>query len=677
MKKEMSVNMFKFVLLLSILVSLFLSVPPAFSFPEEFVDASGTPVTVRKPPSRVVSLVPAITEIIFKLGAGDAIEGIPYHSTYPPETAYKKIVGGFLSPSLDAIEAIHPDLIFLSTLHKSVREQFTHKGCTLVHLDTKNLEDLFRNIDLLGRIFNKNEEARSLKEQIRAQFRLIAWKVANIPEAKKKRVIRLMGRDRIMTPGDDSFQNEMIRAAGGIPPELGKKGSIVAITKEEWMEFNPQVIYGCGGDRETAKKFFSRPGWKDVEAVRNGKIFYFPCDLTCRASVRAGDFVPWLSSTIYMEEFSRKENQVLPERVLESRKIALGLDYIEDACISYSTIHDFNNKTLIINFKELMTVVSTLEGERKGIISIGNHSSPPPCWGIEHHAGLKRQRAGIYQVIGKSEKNASFLFTGADMDELIIERQSFEDMDVYALVTAGVRSNALRMSQDKGRFYEPGTINVILLSNMKLTPRAMTRAIISATEGKTAALQDLDIRSHYTPLVNQATGTGTDNMIVVQGAGRLIDNAGGHSKMGELIARAVYTGVKEAVYRQNGLIAPRNIFQRLEERNIGIYELISVDACECGTERKDLALPLEEILLQPKYASFVASSLAMSDDYERGLVSDLTVYNQQCKRVAEEISVRKIDRMIDLVAIDKVPPVLRMSLNAILNGLYFKMKGEG
>jgi len=175
-----------------------------------------------------------------------------------------------------------------------------------------------------------------------------------------------MGRDRVMTPGDDSFQNEMIKAAGGIPPELGKKGNIVVITKDEWMQFNPQIIYGCGGDRETAKRFFSRPGWKDVEAVKTGKIFYFPCDLTCRASTRAGDFVSWLSSTIYGDEFSRREDQVLQEKVLKSRKLDLDLNYIKDAHIFYSTIHDFENKTLIIDFKKPLTIVSTLEGERKG-----------------------------------------------------------------------------------------------------------------------------------------------------------------------------------------------------------------------------------------------------------------------------------------------------------------------
>ena len=102
-----------------------------------------------------------------------------------------------------------------------------------------------------------------------------------------------------MAPGDGSFQNEMIRAAGGIPPQLGRRGAVTPVNVEEWIKFNPQVIYGCGGDRKTAKAFFNRPGWKDVDAVKNGKIFFFPCALTCRAATNTGHFVSWLSARIY------------------------------------------------------------------------------------------------------------------------------------------------------------------------------------------------------------------------------------------------------------------------------------------------------------------------------------------------------------------------------------------
>ncbi len=97
-------------------------------------------------------------------------------------------------------------------------------------------------------------------------------KVAQIPEAQRKRVMRLMGRDRIMTPGDDSFQHDYITAAGGIPPRLGRDGTITAVSLEEWQQFNPQYLYGCGDDR-TLLEFkntapFSRLPWPSVMLMK-------------------------------------------------------------------------------------------------------------------------------------------------------------------------------------------------------------------------------------------------------------------------------------------------------------------------------------------------------------------------------------------------------------------------
>ncbi len=653
---------------------ILLGAAPVFSYPVKFTDGQGNNITITKRPSRVVSLVPGITEIVFRIGAGEAVKAITYYDTYPPETVHKKVVGGFFSPSIKAIDAIKPDVIFVSSLHKKVRTKFGSKKCQLINLDAKSVPDIYRNIDLLGRIFDRQKEASAVINEIKQGFKVVAKKVALIPHSERKRVIRLMGRNRVMTPGDDSFQNKYIRLAGGISPELNKKGNIVPVTREEWVKFNPQIIYGCGGDRETAGRFFNQPGWKDVDAVKTGKIFYFPCDLTCRASTRAGHFVSSLSSIIYEDAYSREDAQVFKDHIFKTRHTDIDLDYIKDARIAYSYIHDFTNKTLIIDFKEPLSVVSTLEGERKGIKSVGNHYSPPPCWGIVHKLGLKKIRERVYQVIGKSKDEVSLLFTGADMDNLAIRRERFKEMEVYALVTAGVKSNALRTSVDEGRFHEPGTINIILLSNMKLTPRAMTRAIISATEAKTAALTDMDVRSSFTSMIHQATGTGTDNIIVVEGREGRIDNTGGHTKMGELIAKAVYEAVQEAVYKQNGIIAGRNIFQRLKDRKTSISGLISIDVCKCNVCKCDLAEALEELLLQSRYASFITSSLAISDDYEKGLIKDISSFKLWCNDIAKEIAGEKIENMIDFIADKDMPRVPRMALNSILNGLYHRTK---
>lgn len=640
----------------------------------QFTDGSGSQIEITRKPSRVVSLVPAVTEIIFKLNADSALRGVTYHDTHPSGVTDKKIMGGFFNPSLKKIEEVNPDMIFLSSLHDEVRERFRGRAI-LIELDAHSVQDIYDNISLIGNIFHKEAEAFKTIGKIKKELRTISGKVKAIPQLTKKRTIRLMGRESIMAPGDDSFQNAYIRAAGGIPPVFNKEGNIVPVTKEEWINFNPQVIYACGEDSRAAAILRNEPGWKDVDAVKEGKIFYFPCELTCRASVNAGYFVSWLSSRMYEEEFFKKENLVLEEKVFRTKEIHIDMDYISDARVDYSYIHDFPNKSLIVDFNRPMSVVSTLEGQRAGITSVGNHYTPPQNWGFGHRVGLKESRNNVYAAIDKSAETSSFLFTGADMDNLSVKKESFRDITVYALVTAGVTSNAVRMSAYEGRYYEPGTINIIILTNTTLSPRAMTRAIISATEAKTAAMEDLDIRSSQEPGLFQATGTGTDNIIVVEGSGVPIDSTGGHSKTGELIAKAVYAGVRDAVYMQNGITGDRNIFKRLKERNIRFWQLIDSDKHK-DIDRHRLIASMEDMLLMPRYTSFMEAAFAISDAHERGLVADLDAFNLWCRKIAGEIAGKETDGMIDFIDRKNIPEAVQMALNAILNGLNLKTEQQ-
>ena len=662
----------KGILSLSLFFLILAETATGFSYPLKITDAEGKDLVINKKPTRVVSLVPGITEIIFYIGADDALKGVTYHSKLPCGISKKPVVGGFFSPSLEKIEKLEPDIIFYSGLQKKVKKRFSSGKYKMINLKTESLSDSYKNIIILGRIFDRNKEAHHIVEDIKTMLKIVNKKISVIPEKKRKRVIRLMGRSEIKTPGDDSFQNDMIKAAGGIPPNLGKKGSIVKLSKKEWISFNPQVIYGCGGDRAVADIFFNQPGWKDVDAVKNGKIFYFPCYLTCRAATKTGKFITCLSARIYADEFARKENLALEEKIFKTRDIDIDLEYIENSRIAYSNIYDFINKTLIIDFKIPLSTLSTLEGYRENIKSVGNHYSPPPSWGIGHKHSLKELRSEVSRVIKKNEQDTSLLFTGADMDNLSKQKRVFKDITVYALVTAGVKSNAVRMSRDTGNYYEPGTINMLILSNMKLSKRAMTRAIISATEAKTAALTDMDIRSSYLPLEYGATGTGTDNIIVIQGAGPDIDNAGGHSKMGELIAMAVYAGVKEAVCKQNGITVERNIFQRLDDRKISSFKLISGIDCDCDLNKSEMGVMVEAILLDPVYAGFLESALDLSDDYENGLIKDLSSFEMWCKDVAIQIAGKEFKEMKEFLESDEIPVVLKMALNAVLNGAYYK-----
>ncbi len=639
-------------------------------YPVSMKDSGNHVIVVKEKPRHVVSLVPTATDIIYALGAQDSLVGVTYHSTYPAGVNDKTVVGGFFRPCVERIAELKPDVIFFSDIQKDVEGHFRKSGTVLIQINNRSMDDGYRTIEMLGKVFNQEEKAAEIIARIKAQVAKVAKKTARIPESERKRVMRLMGLKHVMTPGDDSFQNEFIRAAGGIPPKLGKSGPVATMTKEEWQEFNPQVVYYCGREWELSKKYFDKPGWRDVDAVRNKNFHRFPCELTCRASVYMGDFIAWLAATVYPDVFHDEKANVTKEEPIGSKDLKLDLDYVESARIVTSMIRDFPHQTLLIDLKEPMAAVSSLEGAVTAVESIGNHHLPPPAWNLGHAMQLKDLKALVCKILGREPGKTSVLFTGAEMDHLSVQKRQFKDMVVYALVTAGVEANAMRAGVDVGNFYEPrpGTINILILTNLRLTPRAMTRCIIGATEGKTAALQDLDIRSTYTPTA-QATGTGTDNIIVVEGRGAGVDNAGGHSKLGELVAKAVYAGVKEAVVEQNGLTARRNVFKRMRERKIDVLGITNKCMQLPPGKAERMSKKLEGLLLQPKYAGFIESAFALSPAYEKGLVCNAASFEAYCKLMAGQIAGTKVDSMKQFIKPEAAPKVVRMAFDALINGL--------
>ena len=629
-----------------------------------FTDSDGQSVHLPQPPRRVVSLVPSVTEILLALGAGDALVGATLPFSPPPETRGPQVVGGFLAPDLESVAALAPDLIFHADIHRQAVERFQGQA-TLVRLAPSSVAMGLTHIEVLGQVFAREQQAQAIVAEQRRQLAVIAAKIERIAAQKRPRVMRLMGRDKVMAPGDDSFQLDFIRLAGGEAPRLGRDGQVVPVSLEQWQGFNPQVLYGCGGDHDLLP-LLRGPGWREVEAVRQRRMHFFPCELTCRIGAHPADFVSWLAASLYEEEFSDPARQALPEKVIARRPLPLGLDPVASAKMVISDIEDFRHKTLLLSLSRPMTVLSTLEGQRQGVRMVANHFFPPPAWGLGHRRGLDSLRRGVMGVLEVDPRETAMLFTGADMDHVAVAKKRYRDLEVTALVTAGVRGNAMRMGVDEGLFYEPdgrgkegpGTINILLLGNCRLSPGAMSRAIITATEAKSAALQDLDIRSSAGR--SQATGTGTDNILVIEGDGPEIDGSGGHTRMGELIAAAVSQGVREAIRRHNGLAGERPVIERLEERGLEPGRL-------CPPQ---LRAAFERLLLTPRHASFLEAAMAVDDARASGRIADISTFRQWCQAEAEAVAG---GATAATAAADLAPagehPLLSLAIDALVRGL--------
>jgi len=243
---------------------------------------------------------------------------------------------------------------------------------------------------------------------------------------------------------------------------------------------------------------------------------------------------------------------------MKKREIKLKLEGVK-AEILYHTYQNFDIKTLLVSFGEKRRILSTWEGFKE-VSFVANNYQPRALSEITM-MNYDEFEERFSAILGIPHSDLTFLSTGADMDNLAVCEKSYEELKVCCLATAGAKGNALRTGVDVASYVEragnfisvTGTINVILLTNAALSDGAIARTIITATEAKTAALQDLDVRSTYTPEI-QATGTGTDNILVVsgKGLGEALRLTGGHTKMGELIGVSTKIAVAEALKKQDG-----------------------------------------------------------------------------------------------------------------------------
>ena len=221
---------------------------------------------------------------------------------------------------------------------------------------------------------------------------------------------------------------------------------------------------------------------------------------------------------------------------------------------------------IVIPFKGKRKVLSTSPlngGYREDLKTVFNYDGHPGV-GV-----ASEMRAPTYEEhmiltledIGLSPKTTAGMMTAASMENVSIQTETFEDTTVTAIVTGGIEVNGGRVA-DPAFWHEQagktvpvkeGTINIFLIINASLSDGCMTRAVVTCTEAKAAAIQELQAGSRYSR--GLATGSGTDSTIIISNAESqvFLTNAGKHSKLGELIGKVVKRAVKEALFLQTGL----------------------------------------------------------------------------------------------------------------------------
>jgi adenosylcobinamide hydrolase len=178
-----------------------------------------------------------------------------------------------------------------------------------------------------------------------------------------------------------------------------------------------------------------------------------------------------------------------------------------------------------------------------------------PCW----RQLMKAICVLWLEKIGLDPARTSGIGTAADMKNAAVVSAKYEELSVAAVVTGGIERNAGRVG-DPASYYKPekiemrpGTINIMLFIDCNMPAGTLARALVTCTEAKSAAIQELLEGSCYSTGI--ATGSGTDQTIIVANTDSklYLDDAGKHAKLGELIGTVVKQAVKEALDKQTNL----------------------------------------------------------------------------------------------------------------------------
>lgn len=252
-------------------------------YPLTLQDATNTEVTIAKAPQRVISLIPSETEILFAIGAGDLVAGVDNYSNYPPEAADKPKVGD-MNTNIEAVAALNPDLVLAGmNMNSGAIDSLRALGITVFAAEPRSLDETIAHIELVGKMMDKQAEASAVSDKMRADRQLV---IDTVQGAETKRVYLEFSPG--WSVGKGEFLDELVTLAGGVN---------VAGDQEGWFEVDPETIIQANpeviifpefapGDTTILDGINSRPGWGEIEAVKNGRLHAVTNDPLVRVGPR-------------------------------------------------------------------------------------------------------------------------------------------------------------------------------------------------------------------------------------------------------------------------------------------------------------------------------------------------------------------------------------------------------
>jgi iron complex transport system substrate-binding protein len=231
------------------------------------VDDAGDTVRLGAPARRVVSLIPASTELLFAVGAGSSLVGRTSYCDYPAEAKAVADLGDGIKPSIEAVLAQRPDLVVLynSGQNAAVAGRLRELNIPALRMNTDALSDVPRVARILGTLTGRPQGADS----VAAVFDTALAAATRPPDGPRPKILLLVWEQPPMTIGRGSFLHELVERAGGqnLFADVSASSGVVSI--EAVAARDPDLIFTTA---EGPAAFATRPEWQVVPAIREHRF---------------------------------------------------------------------------------------------------------------------------------------------------------------------------------------------------------------------------------------------------------------------------------------------------------------------------------------------------------------------------------------------------------------------
>ncbi len=237
-------------------------------------DELGRTVQVPEHPHRLICLMPSVVDDVYALGAGADVIGVPRYTKYPAEAGTKPSIGFPLAPSIETIVAMHPDLVLEDANMSSpdTLRSLERLGIPVFMVAPHQFQDIYRSLAAIGQALNRQQAARELIARLQAREAAVRRRVSGKPVIS---VLMPVGFDPVITFGKQAFLTGLIAIAGG--------RSVTADLPQDWTQISleavlaraPQALLLVRGSQSMpVEQILNLPGWSNVPAIRNRRIYY-------------------------------------------------------------------------------------------------------------------------------------------------------------------------------------------------------------------------------------------------------------------------------------------------------------------------------------------------------------------------------------------------------------------